>query len=86
MNLRREETPGAAREIIRFGFEQLGLNRIFGEFMAGNVASGPVMEKVGMKYEGRLRQHMKKWGEFQDMIVYSILRSEFEAMQENYRR
>ena len=76
----------AAREIIRYGFEQLGLNRIFGEFMAGNVASGRVMEKVGMKYEGRLRQHMKKWGEFQDMVVYSILKSEYEALREGHRR
>lgn len=71
----------AAREIVRFGFEHLGLNRVFGEYMAGNPASGRVMEKIGMKYEGRLRQHMKKWDEFQDMMVYSILRSEYVKMR-----
>ncbi|MCD6327498.1 GNAT family N-acetyltransferase [bacterium] len=71
----------AAREIVRYGFDELGLNRIFGEYMAGNSASGRVMEKIGMEYEGRLRQHMMKWGEPQDMMVYSILKSEYQAMQ-----
>lgn len=71
----------AARAIVRYGFEQRGLNRIFGEYMASNPASGRVMEKIGMKCEGRLRQHVKKWGELEDMIVYSILKSEFRRMK-----
>ena len=34
-----------------------------------------------MKNEGRLRQHIKKWGKVQDLIVHSILKSEYQAMQ-----
>jgi len=34
------------------------------------------MQKVGMRHEGRLRQHVKKWGEFFDVEAYGILRSE----------
>jgi RimJ/RimL family protein N-acetyltransferase len=34
------------------------------------------MQKVGMRHEGRLRQHVKKWGEFLDIEAYGILRSE----------
>ena len=71
----------AARAMLRYGFEELGLNRIFAEYMGSNPASGRVMEKLGMKCEGRLRQHVKKWGEFQDMIVYSILESEYLGTQ-----
>lgn len=30
-----------------------------------------------MKYEGLLRQHIKKWGEYEDLCCYGILREEF---------
>jgi len=71
----------AAREVVRYGFEQRGLNRVHAHYLGNNPASGRVMEKIGMKCEGRLRHHMIKWGEPQDMIVYAILKSEYQAMQ-----
>ncbi|MDT5023820.1 MAG: hypothetical protein QOE61_246 [Micromonosporaceae bacterium] len=39
-----------ARELIRYGFEDLGLNRIFAETMAVNVGSRATMASVGMVY------------------------------------
>jgi len=69
----------AAREMLRFGFEELDLNRIFAHYMGNNPASGRIMEKLGMKYEGCMRQHVKKWGELLDMIFYSIIKSEYRA-------
>ncbi len=68
----------AARALLAYGFSVLGLNRIFAEHFSRNPASGRVMEKLGMKHEGHLRQHMKKWGVFEDIEVHGILRSEFE--------
>ncbi len=67
----------AARALLAYGFHQLQLNRIFAEHFASNPASGRVMQKIGMTYEGTLRQHMCKWEQFEDMKVYSILREEF---------
>jgi ribosomal-protein-alanine N-acetyltransferase len=69
----------AARAVIDYGFGELKLNRVFAEHFARNPASGRVMQKVGMTYEGTLRQHHKKWGEFVDAAMYSILRSEWRA-------
>jgi len=66
----------AAKALIRYGFDELGLNRVFAEHMARNPASGRVMEKAGMTYEGTLRQHVKKWDRYEDLKVYGILRSE----------
>jgi RimJ/RimL family protein N-acetyltransferase len=63
----------AARCLIEFGFSALGLNRIHAHHLERNPASGRVMEKAGMQYEGRLRKHVKKWGVFQDTIHYAIL-------------
>lgn len=67
----------AAREVIRYGFEECGLHRIFAGHFARNPASGRVLAKAGMTFEGTLRQHQKKWGEYLDVCFYGILRDEF---------
>ena len=66
----------AARAVVRHGFERFNLNRIFASHFAGNQASGNVLRKIGMKYEGCMRQAILKWGKFIDLELYSILREE----------
>ena len=67
----------AARAVLRYGFEELGLHRIHASHLARNPASGRVMEKLGMTREGLLRQHVKKRGVFEDNVEYGILKSEY---------
>lgn len=67
----------AARAVIEFGFSKLNLNRIFAHFMVQNPASGKVMQKVGMQFEGELRQHVIKNGRPLDLHIYSILKSDW---------
>ncbi|WP_438483463.1 GNAT family N-acetyltransferase [Oleiharenicola lentus] len=67
----------AAAACVRYGFETLGLRRIAAHHYPINPASGRVMEKIGMKPEGRLRAHVKKAGSFHDVLLYGILREEF---------
>jgi RimJ/RimL family protein N-acetyltransferase len=69
----------AARAVVKYGFEVVGLNRIHATHMTRNPASGRVMQKIGMIHEGRLRQDRKRWGEFEDMELYGILRNEYFA-------
>ena len=64
----------AARAVVAFGFEMLGLNRIYAHHFAGNAASGRVLEKIGMRHEGRSRQHIQKWDRFIDLENYGLLR------------
>jgi RimJ/RimL family protein N-acetyltransferase len=70
-------TTEAARELLRFGFTELGLHRIYASHFSRNPASGRVMQKIGMQYEGTLRQHLSKWGQFEDLKLYGILQTEF---------
>lgn len=70
-------TTDAARELLRYGFTELGLNRIYASHFSRNPASGRVMQKIGMQYEGTLRQHIAKWGRFEDLKMYGILKSEW---------
>lgn len=68
----------AVEEVIRFGFERLGLNRIECRFMVGNDASRRVMEKNSMTFEGVLRQGMLIKGIYRDVGICSILRDDYE--------
>lgn len=71
----------AAQRLLKYGFEELGLNRIHGHFIPKNAASGKVMEKIGMRREGLLRQMVVKDGVFEDIVLYSILAEEYFNMK-----
>lgn len=68
----------AARAVVRFGFEERNLHRIFAQHFTRNPASGKVLQNAGMMYEGTLRGHLKKWDEYVDVACYGILRSEWK--------
>ena len=72
----------AARAVVAFGFEQLGLNRIYAHHMVRNPASGRVLAKVGMKQEGLLRERVRKWGVFEDVVLLTVLRQEWDVSGE----
>ena len=69
----------AGLAVVRHGFEALHLNRIYAFHFANNPASGRVLQKLGMRYEGCRRQHTLKWGEYLDNEAYGILRAEWDA-------
>jgi len=69
----------AARAVIGYAFGELSFNRIEAAHFSRNPASGRVMQKIGMKHEGTLRQAVKKWSEYVDTELYSVLRSEWPA-------
>ena len=68
----------AAREMLRYGFEDLRLHRIFAYHFKHNPASGRILQKLGMRYEGRQREHFCKWDQFVDSDLYGILQHEWE--------
>jgi [ribosomal protein S5]-alanine N-acetyltransferase len=71
----------AAREMLRYGFQQLGLYRIFASHFEGNTASGRILQKLGMQHEGCQRKHIRKWDRFLDSELYGILRDEWEQRE-----
>jgi len=69
----------AARAAIAFGFETLGLHRIYARHFAGNTGSQRVLQKIGMRHEGQSRQHVKKWDRFIDVENYGLLAEDFRS-------
>lgn len=70
----------AARAVVAWGFGTLGLHRIHASHFPRNPASGRVLRKLGMRHEGRLREHVRKWGEYVDLERFGILSREFDLM------
>lgn len=67
----------AIKRIIKYGFEDLNINRIEAHCDENNIGSYRAMEKAGMKYEGTLREKTFMKGKFINMKFYSILKSEY---------
>jgi RimJ/RimL family protein N-acetyltransferase len=65
-----------ARQLVQYGFTGLKLHRIYATCDPRNVASSRVLEKIGMKYEGRMRDAMLIRDGWRDSMVYSILENE----------
>jgi ribosomal-protein-alanine N-acetyltransferase len=72
----------AARAMLGFGFEKLGLHRIWASCLAENVASVQVLEKLGMRCEGRLRDNHWMKGRWWDALVYGMIEDEWKARNE----
>jgi [ribosomal protein S5]-alanine N-acetyltransferase len=66
----------AARAMLAHAFDTLGLHRVHSTHLTRNPASGRVMQKLGMRHEGTLREHFRKWDRFEDVAVYGILASD----------
>lgn len=66
----------ATRALIDHAFDELGLNRVYAFHFTGNPASGRVLEKAGMRFEGELREEHFKNGEYRNSRVYGIIRSD----------
>lgn len=69
----------AAQAMLGYGFGTLGLRRIYAQHVRENPASGRVLQKIGMRYEGCLRNHICKWDQFHDLEVYGLLKSELTS-------
>lgn len=70
--------PEALAAIIRYLFEEVGMNRVAARHDPNNPNSGRVMRKCGMKYEGTLRMADRNNQGICDAAQYSILRNEWQ--------
>jgi len=69
----------AMQLMLRHGFNTLNLNRIFLRVYATNLRAVKSYEKAGYVHEGRLRQAHFQEGQYVDVLIMSVLRSEWQA-------
>ena len=63
--------------VLKFGFGNLKLHRIYARLFEGNTGSARILEKCGFKLEGRLREERYRYGKWHDTLRYGILESGF---------
>lgn len=68
----------AARAVLKFGFEELNLHKIYATHFTDNIASGKVMLRNGMIKEGEWKEHYKIGDAYKSVIQYRLLKSEYE--------
>lgn len=68
----------AAIAITQHAFAKLKLHRIYASAIKENIASIKVLQKIGMQYEGCLKEHVKKDGVFKDLYNYAILSGNYK--------
>ncbi|MGH3926217.1 MAG: GNAT family N-acetyltransferase [Pseudonocardiaceae bacterium] len=66
----------AARTLVDFGFRTLELHRVSAAMGPDNAASVVLARRLGMSYEGRIRDHVYTNGEWRDSLLYSVLAHE----------
>ncbi len=76
-------TSGYGSEILRayitFGFETLGMHRVYGKCDELNLASARLMEKCGLTYEGTIREHVWLRDHWRSTRYYGMLAGEYFA-------
>lgn len=69
----------AAAAVLKFGFEELRLNKIYATHLIENPASGRVMQKNGMVKEGLLVDHYKRDNAYKTIVQYRMTRKEYAS-------
>ena len=71
----------AARALVGACFAELGLHRVQAIASSGNPASVRVLERLGMKLEGRLREANLRRGNWCDLLYFGLLEKEWRSKQ-----
>lgn len=65
--------------LLRFGFDEMNLNRVELNVFATNEHAIRCYERCGFVTEGRKREEMYRHGTYHDVLIMSVLRGEYYA-------
>lgn len=68
----------AMRQILAYGFTQMGLQRIYLHVLEDNTKAIDLYAKAGFSKEGVLRQHVFRNGGYKNIVMMSLLKEEYE--------
>ena len=67
------------QQLLKFGFETLGLNRIFCDILADNESSINLATSLKFQVEGVFKQHILRGATYLDVVRFGMLRHGFET-------
>lgn len=72
----------ATEDILRLGFDELGLEKVYLYVSTGNIGANKFYRKFGFTEEGIFRKHLLIGGKLEDIRWYSMLKEEMPEMSE----
>ena len=69
--------------LIEYGFDEIGLHRIYARVIDGNEASRNLFTRLGFTQEGLLREHVFRHGKYRNMFMFGLLRDEWTDQSSN---
>lgn len=72
-----------AAELVRLGFEDHNLHRMWATCDVENTASANVLRKAGLQLEGTLRENQMQRGKWRTTLLFAILENEWRARKRN---
>src|SRR5262249_973542 len=67
----------ASQAVVDLAFREFRPERMQARVIVGNAASCRVLEKLNFRYEGTLRSSLLRRGKFEDVMIFSVLRTEW---------
>lgn len=68
----------ASTELLRLGFEELGMHRIIGRLDARNTGSANLLKRLGLRHEAHFVKNEFLKGEWTDELVFALLAEEWD--------
>jgi len=72
-----------AKLMLSYAFDELKAEKVFGQVISLNLPSIKLHKKVGFKLEGRLRHHCFFDGNYQDLLFYGLLKTEWNKVRDS---
>jgi UDP-4-amino-4,6-dideoxy-N-acetyl-beta-L-altrosamine N-acetyltransferase len=70
---------------LDYAFDHLGMRKVSGETFVFNAAGVNFHKKLGFVEEGRLARHILKNGKFEDVILFSLFKEEWDRRRHDLR-
>ncbi len=67
----------ATKLILEFAFNRLNMNKVYLQTSERFIEANKMYQKIGFKKEGVLREHYYSNGNYEDKVIYSILKREY---------
>jgi RimJ/RimL family protein N-acetyltransferase len=71
-----------ARLLVGLGLKWVGLHRVYAIVRPDNIGSIRVLEKAGLRLEGRFREHRFIRGRWRDSLVYGVVAGDVQAVRD----
>jgi RimJ/RimL family protein N-acetyltransferase len=75
----------AATALVRYLFDDVGVHRVEGKLHPDNIASAMLLERLGLRFEGRTRGSFWLDGENSDDAIYGAVRADWESWRDRPR-